>query len=274
MPTGTPGATATATAAQIGPGSGQTPTGPSGTPGSTNPGGSPDSGNQSGPGMSFFLLIGGIVITFIVVALLGMLFLRHLLLPSPLRKSKMSPSGARPWRSPASMQGFTSWHGTPVSGPPQPQAQRATALPAASNPFAPPPWLNQDAPFSQAAAAWSQAHAGPGQIAPPGQPQWTPLQQTAPQNSFSTQPQNNLRSQPQNSFSTQPQPVSWNATPFVSQHQPPAGWQGHTFASWNQQPAAGANDAPAKGNTGKFRRNSLLPFADVQQPGTNRNWGK
>lgn len=223
--------------------------------------------------MSFFLLIGGIVIAFIIVALLGMLFLRRLLLPSPLRKGKMSPSGARPWRSMASMQGFTSWHGTPAaSGPPQPQAQlptpRATTLPAATaNPFAPPPWLNQDVPFSQAAATWSQAHAG--SAAPPAQSQWMPPQQTAPQYSFSTQPQNNLRSQPQNSFYTQPQPIAWNTTPFVSQHQTPEGWQGHTFASWNQQPVAGANDAPAKGNTGKFRRNSLLPFADIQQPGTN-----
>lgn len=216
--------------------------------------------------MSFFLLIGGIVIAFIVVALLGMLFLRRLLLPSPLRKGKMSPSGARPWRSMASMQGFTSWHGTPASGPPQPQVQlptpQATTLPAVTaNPFAPPPWLNQDVPFSQAAATWSQSHAGSGSAAPPAQPQWTPPQQTAPQNGFSTQTQNG--------FSTQPPPIMWNATPFVSQHQPPEGWQGHTFASWNQQPVAGANDAPTKGNTSKFRRNSLLPFADIQQPGTN-----
>jgi hypothetical protein len=220
--------------------------------------------------LSLFFIIAGLVVVFAIVALLGMALLRRMLLPSPLRKSNLPPSGARPWqhaRSMASLHGFASWHGVPASGPPQPQttAHAAATLPMPTGAaFAPPPRLNQDASFSQAAAAWSQEHRGPAATAPTNQPQWMPPQQSAPQN--------NLSAQPQNGLSAQTQPMAWNSTPFVSQRRSPEGWEGHTFASWNRPPSSGTDNAPAKGNTGKFRRNSLLPFADVQQPDTNEVW--
>jgi len=261
-PTGTPGATVTATAAQVGPAGGSTPTGSSVTPGNNNNSGGPAiTRGQSGSGLSLFFIIAGLVAAFAIVALLGMALLRRLLLPSPLRKSSLPPSGARPWqraRSLASLHGFASWHGTEAQLQPRVAVQGAVALPAmaTSNLSAPPSRSSQNIPFSQAAAAWSQAHAEPTTILPTRQQQWAPPQQTAPQNG--------LRA-PQ-------QPVAWNTTPFVSQQQPPGGWEGHTFASWHRPPASGADNAPAKGNTGKFRRNSLLPFADVQQAGTNEVW--
>ncbi|MGB8346292.1 MAG: hypothetical protein WCD86_15520 [Ktedonobacteraceae bacterium] len=265
-PTGMP--QATATAAQVAPGGGQTPTVPSGTPGSNNNSGGPaTTTGQSGSGLGLFFVIAGLVSAFAIVALLGMALLRRMLLPSPLRKSNLPPSGARPWqrvRNMASMHGFASWHGIEAHGPGQPQARtplQGAALPAmaTSNQGTPPSWSSQTIPFSQAAAVWSQAQAGPTTTAPANQQQWTPPRQSAPQNGMGM---------PQ-------QPIAWNTTPFVSQHQPPEGWEGHTFASWNRPPASGAADnTPAKGNTGKFRRNSLLPFADVQQPDTNKVWGK
>ncbi len=219
--------------------------------------------------MKFFLLIAGLLAALVIAGLLGMVLLRRTLLPSPL--PNLPPSGAGPWRrirSLASLHGFASWHGSPELDPAQLQAQ-AASWPDQDATFsqAGVAWSEQNFPFSQSAAVWSQTQAAswPYQNLPDARAQWAEAT-TAPVN----QPQWAPQQQPalsQNGPSTQP--IEWNATPFASQHQPPEGWGGRTFASWNQPATPSADEDPAQGNTGKFRRNNLRPYMDVQPPNTN-----
>jgi len=222
--------------------------------------------------MKSLLLIAGTLVALIVVGLLGIVLLRRMLLPAPLRN--LPPSGAGPWRrirSLASLHGFASWHGSPELDPAQLQAQ-AAFWPYQDTPFsqAGGDWSQQNFPFSQAATVWSQTQAAswPYQNLPDAQAQWAA---TAPVNQPQWMPQQQ-QAWSQNGPSTQP--IEWNATPFASQNQPPQGWGGRTFASWNQPLAPSADEDPAQGNTGKFRRNNLQPYADVPQPGTNGVWGR
>ncbi len=174
-----------------------------------------------------FLLIPGILAALMLIAALAALLLRRLLMPAPLTKGKLPPSGAGPWqrfRGLSTLHGFTSWNGTP-----QPDFEDASqaglqpqvlAQPGLASTITRPGAVlpNTEWPTSQHALAYQQGFYSPA----------TPGQGEAP-GFFMGTPQ---------------QAGRWGNS--------------QTFASLNRHSDPGSFGI--RGNTGKFKRNTLRPL--------------